>query len=456
MQHFFNYLINHGKKSILATTGAILLILLCALPFSRMVPIPASSRAATEIPAPGNMSSTDRTSKSANRNTKASTGKKVPITGEMRGIWIAFFEYNQKGYTESQWKAYVDKTMNDCKAKGFNSVFMHVRAFSDAMYPSKYYPWSRYASGKIGRSPGFDPLAYAVSAAHKKGLSFHAWINPYRVTKETTKTSALAKGSTIYKWATSKRPSKRRNVLKYGNQLYLNPATKDVQKLVTNGVAEIVERYNVDGIHFDDYFYPSLGNQYRKTFDAKEYKAYVKKCKKKKTTASSIVTWRRNNVSNLLKGIHAKVKKIDKDCVFGISPAGNLDNLYAKNNYYADVRKWMGSDQYIDYICPQIYWSFQQSECPYKATTNEWCAIPRHAKVKMYIGIAGYRAGISKREARAIADPSWSKSNTILKRQVEYLRSKKCNGFVLFSNQDLSRSTANKEMQNLRSILSSF
>lgn len=451
MRNFIIYLHNNLQKSILAISGSILLILICGFSLSRMVNIPASTQAATEIPTAQKTSATDTASKSVSQKTK--TGNKVPISGEMRGVWIAFFEYNQKGYTESNWKAYVDKTMNDCKAKGFNSVFMHVRAFSDAMYPSKYYPWSRFASGKIGKNPGFDPLAYAVSSAHKHGLAFHAWINPYRITKDTTKTSALAKGSTIYKWATSKRPSKRRNVLKHQGQLYLNPASKEVQTLVTNGVAEIVQNYNVDGIHFDDYFYPSLGNQYRKNFDAKEYKAYVKRCKKNGDTASSIVSWRRNNVSNLLKSIHSKVQKIDKDCVFGISPAGNLDNLYAKNNYYADVKKWMNSDQYIDYICPQIYWSFKQSECPYKATTNKWCAIPRHEKVKMYIGIAGYRAGISSREAKAITDSSWSKSNTILKRQVQYLRQKKCNGFVLFSNQDLSRATANKEMQNLRSIL---
>lgn len=450
MRNFLKIFYNNLQKTILAISGSILLILICAFSLSQTISIPTSTQAATEIPV-NQKKSADTASKSASQKNK--TGNKVPITGEMRGVWIAFFEYNQKGYTESQWKAYVDKTMNDCKAKGFNSVFMHVRAFSDAMYPSKYYPWSRFASGKIGKNPGFDPLAYAVSSAHKHGLAFHAWINPYRITKDTTKTSALAKGSTIYKWAKSKRASKRRNVLAYQGQLYLNPASKEVQTLVTNGVAEIVQNYNVDGIHFDDYFYPSLGTQYRKNFDAKEYNAYVKRCKKEGTTADSIVTWRRNNVSKLLKSIHAKVKKIDKDCVFGISPAGNLDNLYAKNNYYADVKKWMNSNQYIDYICPQIYWSFNQSECPYKATTDEWCDIPRHDAVKMYIGIAGYRAGISSREAKAIADSSWSKSNTILKRQVEYLRQKQCNGFVLFSNQDLSRSTANKEMKNLRSIL---
>lgn len=445
-----NFLFN--KKSISAITGTVLLIILCGIFLSRIGFVPASLEAATDtkksIDTPAGTAT-----KTASQYDPVNTGSKVQISGEMRAVWISFLEYNEKGYTQTKWQKFVDETLDNCKANGFNTVIMHVRPFSDAMYPSEYYPWSKYSSGKIGKNPGFDPLAYAVTAAHKRGLAFHAWINPYRVTKDTTKTSALAKGSTIYKWATSKSASKRRNVLKYNGQLYLNPASKTVQTLVTNGVMEIVRRYNVDGIHFDDYFYPNLGTSYRKNFDAKEYKAYVKKCKKNGTSAKSIVAWRRNNVSTLLKRIHTEIHKIDNDCVFGISPAGNLKNLYAKTNYYADVKKWMKSDQYIDYICPQIYWSFQQSTCPYKKTVNKWCAIKRNKNVKMYIGIAGYRAGISAGEARAITDLSWSKSNTILKRQVQYLRKKKCNGFALFSYQDLNRKTAQKEMKNLKSIL---
>lgn len=446
MKNLIPQLQKKTRKILLALTGTIAFILICAIIISNTL-LPASAEKSA--------SGTDQISSitQTDKNAPVNTGKKVKISGEMRAVWISFLEYDQHGYSQAGWKSFINKTLNNCKANKFNTVIVHVRPFSDAMYPSGYYPWSKYSSGKIGKNPGFDPLAYAVSAAHQRGLAFHAWINPYRVTKETTKTSALAKGSTIYNWATSKKASKRRNVLKYGGQLYLNPARKEVQTLVANGVAEIVKRYNVDGIHFDDYFYPNLGTGYRKNFDAKEYKSYVRKCKKQGRSASSIVTWRRNNVSRLLKRIHSKVHKLDPKCVFGISPAGNLANLYAKTNYYADVKKWMKSDKYIDYICPQIYWSFKQSSCPYKRTVNEWCSLSRNKNVKMYIGIAGYRAGISAGEARAITDPSWSKSNTILKRQVQYLRQKKCNGFALFSYQDLNRSTAAKELRNLRSIL---
>lgn len=446
MKNLIPQLQKKTKKILFALTGTIAFVLICAILISHTL-LPVSTGEAAY--------SSDKTSsiEHTDKNAPVNTGKKAKISGEMRAVWISFLEYNKKGYSQASWKSFINKTLNDCKAKKFNTVIVHVRPFSDAMYPSAYYPWSKFSSGKIGKNPGFDPLAYAVNAAHQRGLAFHAWINPYRITKDTTKISALAKGSTIYNWATSKNTSKRRNVLKYGGQLYLNPARKEVQTLVTNGVSEIVSRYNIDGIHFDDYFYPNLGNGYRKNFDAKEYKSYVRKCRQKGKSATSIVTWRRNNVSRLLKRIHSKVHKLDPKCVFGISPAGNLTNLYAKTNYYADVKKWMKSDKYIDYICPQIYWSFKQSSCPYKRTVDKWCSLSRNENVKMYIGIAGYRAGISAREARAITDPSWSKSNTILKRQVQYLRQKKCNGFALFSYQDLNRSTAAKELQNLRSIL---
>lgn len=372
---------------------------------------------------------------------------------EMKAVWISFLEYGNKSYSKEKYTKYIDNMFNNCKAKGLNTVIVHVRPFADATYPSKYFPWSKYISGKAGKNPGFDPLKYAVSAAHKRGLDIHAWINPYRITKDTTKISTLAKTSIARKWATSKNAKKRRNVLNYNGQLYFNPASSEVQTLIVNGVKEIVKKYNVDGIHFDDYFYPSLGTIYKKVFDAKEYNAYKKACKKKKTTPMSIVAWRRNNVSKLLKRIHTAVKAIDKKCVFGISPAGNLDNLYAKNNYYVDAKLWMNSTKYIDYICPQIYWSFTQKYCPYKKTIDRWLSIPRNPKVKIYIGIAAYRAGISRAEAKAVSDIGWSKSNTILKRQVQYLRNEECDGFVLFSYMDLNRSSAKKEMKNLLSII---
>lgn len=421
-------------------SGTILLILTCGLILSYTLMASGSKKGAAK--------------KATTKSQNFGKAENVLKSDEMRAVWISFLEYGSKKYTKSQFQNYINKTFDNCRAKGLNTVIVHVRPFADAIYPSKYFPWSRYISGTAGSNPGFDPLDYAVKAAHKRGLAIHAWINPYRITNDSTKLSSLPKNSIARKWGSSKNASDRRNVLKYQGKLYFNPASSAVQTLVTNGVTEIVQNYAVDGIHFDDYFYPNLGKKYKKNFDAKEYQAYVKSCKKNGKKAASIVSWRRNNVSGLLKRIHTAVKKINSKCVFGISPAGNLDNLYSSSNYYADVKTWMNSDQYIDYICPQIYWSFTQSICPYKKTLKKWTALPRNSKVDLYVGLAAYRAGISQKEASAVADIGWSKSNTILSRQVKYLRqTKKCGGFILFSYSDLNRRTARKEIRNLQKLL---
>jgi uncharacterized lipoprotein YddW (UPF0748 family) len=367
----------------------------------------------------------NKTAKKASSEQGAAAGQT-----EMRAVWIYYSEMNQKATSYSKWKSYINKTFDTCKAKKMNTVIFQVRPCADAMYPSKYYPWSVYAAGKAGKNPGFDPLAYAVSAAHKRGLAIQAWVNPYRITLSSTKISSLAKGSIARKWATSKKKSKRRNVLSVNGALYFNPASEEVRTLVAKGVKELVQNYNIDGIHMDDYFYPSLGTANLKKFDYKEYQSYVKRCRKAKKKAKSLVGWRRENVNKMVRKVYATVKKADAKCVFGISPAGNLDNLYSKTSYYSPVKTWMKSKKYIDYICPQIYWSFTQKAAPYKKMVKEWTSLKRSSTVKLYIGLAGYRAGISKKEAKALADTGWSKSNTILKRQVAYARStKKVSGF---------------------------
>lgn len=395
---------------------------------------------------------------SAASTTKATSGGAVSsgsaiTSSELRGVWISFLSYNNKGYTKNSFTNYINKVFKNCKSKGYNTVFVHVRMFSDAMYPSKYFPWSVYASGKSGKNPGFDPLKIMVDKAHSMNLSIHAWINPYRISSSTTNINTLAKNSYAYKWAKSSSKAKRRNVLKYNGGLYYNPAKTDVINLISNGVKEIVKNYKVDGIHFDDYFYPNLGADYKKIFDRTEYNSYVKARKKSGKKYYNIVNWRRQNVDKLVSKIYKTVKSTRKSVAFGISPAGNLDNLYLNYSYYCDVKKWMKSDKYIDYICPQIYWTFTHSVCPYKATCKRWANLPRNKKVKLYIGLAGYRAGISKSQAKAVSDIGWSKSNTILKRQVEYGRkTKEVSGYVLFSYDDLNRKSASKEIANLKKV----
>ena len=371
---------------------------------------------------------------------------------ELRGVWISFLSYNSKGYTKESFTRYIQRVFDNCVNNKMNAVFVHVRMFSDAMYSSRYFPWSSYASGKQGRNPGFDPLDIMIKEAHSRGLKIHAWINPYRITNATMKTSYVARNSYAYKWMHSKNKSTRRNVLKHNGALYFNPARSTVRNYITNGIKEIVNNYNVDGIHFDDYFYPNLGSAYKKNFDYKEYRSYVKSCRRHHKTPLGIVAWRRSNVNRLVRMAYTAVKNIDSNCEFGISPAGYISNLYSKCAYYSDVKKWMKTPGYIDYICPQIYWSQRNHTAPYNKICNQWASIKRLDNVKLYTGLAAYRAGISKKEAKLIYDKYWAKSNSILKRQIQYGRTKGSSGFIFFSYEDFVRSSAKKEIKNAVSL----
>lgn len=376
---------------------------------------------------------------------------------EMRAVWISYLEFQSAGMSKmnaAKFKKYIDNMFTKCVKLKMNTVIVQVRPFGDALYSSKYFPWSSIASGKQGRNPGYDPLAYMVQAAHQRGLQIHAWLNPYRVTLSNMKVSSLAKDNVARKWLHSSQKDKKRNVLKFDGMYYYNPAKEDVQTLIVNGIKEIVENYDVDGIHFDDYFYPTLGSQYKTNFDGKEYQAYKKKCKRQGIKAKSIVSWRRENVNTLLQKTYQEIKNIKENVVFGVSPAGNIDNLYAKDRYYCDVKKWMNSTGYIDYICPQIYWSFTHKVCPYKKTTKRWASLKQNENVDLYIGLAAYRAGSTRREAAQMADYGWSAHRNQLAQQVRYARQyKKINGFILFRYDNLVSKKAKTEILNLKKVL---
>lgn len=390
-------------------------------------------------------------------NMEDSIAKSGDSEEEMKAVWISYLEFSGAGMSKmskSKFQSYINKLFTNTKNLGLNTVIVQVRPTGDALYPSSYFPWSFYASGKQGKSAGYDPLACMVKAAHDKGLKIHAWINPYRVMATGTNVKALSSNNPARKWRSSSSSSKRRNVLTFNGALYYNPAKSDVQNLIVNGVKEIVKKYDVDGIHFDDYFYPALGNKYKSNFDAKEYKSYVKNCKKKKIDAKSIVSWRRGNVNNLVQKVYKAIKSINEDVQFGISPAGNIANLYASDRYYVDVKKWMKSSNYVDYICPQVYWSFSHAVCPYTNTVKQWTAIKKNDNVDLYIGLAAYRAGISKKEAKAIGDTGWAKSKQELKKQVTTGRNiNGIDGFVFYRYDNLFSSRLKQERANLKKIL---
>ncbi len=366
---------------------------------------------------------------------------------EMKAMWISYLEYGNGAKTEAQFTQKMNTMFDNCVSYGMNTVIVQVRPFSDAMYESDYFPWSKYASGTLGTNPGYDPLKIMVELAHQKGLKIQAWVNPYRVTLGSTNISSLPDGHPAKKWRNNSSETVKRRVLSYGGNLYYNPSCAAVRTLIVDGVKEIVQKYDVDGIHFDDYFYPNLGTDYETNFDATEYETYVEKCEENGTTPKTIVQWRRSNVNTLVKKVYAAVKEVNPNVEFGISPAGNINNLLSSSAYYVNVKTWMANSGYVDYICPQIYWSFQNSTCPFAETVDKWAALKTSDSVKLYIGIAVYRAGSD-------VEKEWANSDDVLKRQIEYGRSvKSVSGFAFYRYDSFQSSICQAEIANLLPIL---
>ena len=332
---------------------------------------------------------------------------------EMKGVWISFYELEAKNKDEFEKK--IDKYFKRSKEFGLNTVFVHVHAFSDALYKSKYFPYSKNISSN-GKYPGYDPLQLMVDKAKKYDLKIHAWYNPYRISYKTDDINDIPKNSIIYKW------KKTRNVLKYDGRYYLNPAKKDVRDVIIKDIVDIVKNYDIDGIHFDDYFYPNLGKNYKKNFDYKEYKEYLKTNKN-----INIVQFRRENVNKLVKGVYQAIKKVDKDVEYGISPFGRLDFLYSNNNYYADVKTWLKGG-YVDYLAPQIYWSFNHKTVPYNKMVDSWANLPKSDSVKLYTGIGTYKANY-----KDSADNGFKNNIDVFINMVDYNRFKNLSGEILFS-----------------------
>ena len=394
---------------------------------------------------------------SASEQTKAkvttTAAKKTTKTKqeEYKAFWFSYYDYDtyrekNKKRNAKTFRTYFTKVVKKEKSFGMNRVIVQVRPFGDAVYKSKYFPWSKYISGKQGRSPGYDPLKIMVDVAHKNGMKIEAWVNPYRVTIGSTNYSKLSKNNPARKWHAKKSTS--RNVLAYNGSLYYNPSKKDVRNLIINGAKEIVKNYKVDGIHMDDYFYPSFTKRnVKKAFDAKEYNKSSYKKKKK-----SIYTYRRAQVNTLVKQMKKAVKSVDPNVTYGISPAGNIDNLTSKYSYYVDIYKWLNSTEYVDYICPQVYWGFKHPTAKFNKVTDRWIKAAKSKKVKLYIGIAVYRAGHNVGQNRA-ERKEWKSDTKVLKKQVQYARKNHVDGFAFFDYQDLKSKTSAKAVNQLKTVL---
>ncbi|WP_051280251.1 family 10 glycosylhydrolase [Anaerovorax odorimutans] len=378
----------------------------------------------------------------------------VEKSDELRAMWISYLEFAELPKSESDFKSSIDKMFNRCVELGMNSVIVQVRPDSDAMYPSDYYPWSKFASGKQGLNPGYDPLKYMIDAAHERNLEFHAWINPYRVTGYSMDWNEVSDDNPAKIWLTDNVTYNDRWVLLHNGYYYYNPSISQVRELVVNGVSEIVKNYDVDGIHFDDYFYPSLDdNDVNKCFDKGEYQL----C----SSTSSITEWRRNNVNELVKAVYKEIKSQKPDVIFGISPAGYVNNLLSDNSHFVDINTWMSNDGYVDYIMPQLYWGFERKDYSgnpaayaYENNLNTWVNLKKKGNVSLYIGLNMANAGSDIWDGNSVSE--WLRYNDIIKRQVIAARNtNEVSGFAFFRYDYFNHDTTQNEVNNLTSILKS-
>lgn len=309
---------------------------------------------------------------------------------EMRGVWVTTVGNQDypKSPTTDAWELRVqlDEILDNCQDMGFNTIFFQVRPSGDALYKSSIYPWSYYLTGTQGLAPSddFDPLAYVIDAAHERGMQLHAWLNPYRVTNSTQYNDKLAENN----------PAVLRPDLVLTDstgKMYLNPGEADSIDIILDGIREIVRNYDVDGIHLDDYFYPSGGFD-----DSAAYYKYQDQYPDK-------ADWRRSMVTTLIACANDAVKEINPSCMFGVSPSGiwansnntpggsNTSGSSSYHSLYADTKLWV-EREYLDYIMPQIYWHNGHEQADYATLIIWWANVCAPTNVKLYIGEAAYKA----------------------------------------------------------------
>ena len=358
---------------------------------------------------------------------------------EFRAAWVATVDNidwpSKKGLSTDSQKVEYLRILDMHQRNGLNAVIVQIRPATDAMYPSQYEPWSEWLTGKQGKPPlpYYDPLQFMIEEAHKRGLEFHAWCNPYRAEFSLRKSSIAPTHITRIhpEWFVT-----------YGNTRYFDPGNKQAQEFVVRVIRDIVSRYDIDAIHFDDYFYPYriAGKEFP---DTDSYTRYG--------NGMSKDDWRRSNVDSIIVKLGNAIKEENKHVRFGISPFGvwrnkdkdpeGSDTRAGQTNYddlYADILLWL-KNGWIDYVAPQLYWEFTQPNAPYGVLLDWWNkhTYGRHC----YIGLGIYRAGSSA---------AW-KDSTLLPRQIQALRdAPNVQGAIYFSSKSFIRNPNgwNDSLQN--------
>jgi uncharacterized lipoprotein YddW (UPF0748 family) len=351
---------------------------------------------------------------------------------EFRAVWVATvdnIDWPSRGnYSTEGQKAEFIRQLDMHQRNGMNAVIVQVRPACDAFFPSAIEPWSEWLTGQQGKAPVpyYDPLEFMIRETHKRGMEFHAWCNPYRAVFQIARTIVKTtkhgnkhhrsvkhiKGSSI----TAKQVSRKHPdwILLYGDSKYLDPGNKEVQSYVTSVIRDMLNRYDIDAIHFDDYFYPYRisGVEFP---DEASFAKYGQGMDKE--------TWRRSNVDSIILMLNHTIREVKKNCKFGVSPFGvwrnqskdslGSDTKAGQTNYddlYADILLWL-KNRWVDYVVPQLYWEFEQKNAPFGVLLDWWSR--NHFDRPCYIGLGFFRAGTNMywrdmnqlpRQLRAIRD----------------------------------------------------
>ena len=338
----------------------------------------------------------------------------VPDAVPVRAVWIPVMHYGDwmTGQTEEAFRTKMQAVFAECAAFGLNTVFLHVRAYADAYYDSALFPRGAYLTGS------YDPLAVMTQAAHEAGLAVHAWINPLRC-QTASQLAALDRQYTLRQWYDDDTRNGTRLVCVDG-RYWLNPAYAEVRELVADGVAEILTQYDVEGIHIDDYFYPTQ----EESFDAAAFAG---------SDAADLGDFRRANCDALVQTLYDTVKAHDPDCIFSISPQGNLDAGY--DTLYADAGKWASEPGYCDWMIPQLYYGFENGTCPFEPTLHRWETLAGHAR--LIVGLAPYKIGANDPWAGSGAD-EWQTADDVLSRETALVLAEEAvDGVAFYSFQTL-------------------
>lgn len=350
---------------------------------------------------------------------------------EVRGVWISYIEIaGMQSGSESVFRSSIGSVYDNCVSLGLNTVYVHVRSHGDAYYNSDYFPKTKYING------GFDALKIMVEEAHKRRLSFQAWINPLRMCSVSD--IEREKGYPIYDWCNDNR------LVQIGNYYYLNPAYKEVTDLISDGAREIVANYDVDGLHIDDYFYPTTDA----SFDSVEFQS---------SSYSSLSEFRLANCDRLVSGLYSAVKSANSGALFGVSCQGNIDNNY--NQMYADVKKWCLNPGYTDYIMPQIYYGFSNSGQPYSTCVKTWNSLAQSGVIPLIVGLSVSKIGLEDKWAGAGIN-EWITDSEILKRQFSEAYELPAYGGVclysynsVFNPESSVKSQVDKEISALKTVM---